>query len=485
MHKHQRLKLAILVLTLGIAGNCHLLAQHGYEASWKAGLLAADQNPAAIAQSPYQREIVLGAVNLTARNNLFQTDEFTSFLPYVLFEDLHPDYQSLAFGTGINSSDFYTRDEDSWYASRQSTAQVLGVNLRISNPNWIERGLARGVISFGFERTELFQISDVDAPLAQAYANNFGVTGNPRVSDDFFELRASEWNAMTLNLGVSIGRQKKLLHVVIGGKLMSAGPFMQLQAHNNLFTFGPGNTFSMSSDSIRFAYNPSFNRASSPSTGRRFLDFENSWGVAGEIGVIYQIFNYDRDPYLEIGASIQDIGAIQFWNLNHHSYRINNISTDAPNRNNPQTAEVLNSTFSTLAAEEVALGDGITERLPLRITAHAKYRVLKSKLNIHLRGEARQSWITNATWETLIRGTLSWETKMVSIFVPFTYSQLMFSTSPAITREPELGVFISFGEIFMIGSNDLLSSAFYSATRKGVTSSNLFLGLRIPVKSDF
>lgn len=152
----------ILCLLLIIFHGYRIPAQHSYDVSWKAGILGINQNPAAIATAPYQFGLTLASLDLSAENNLFQSNNFRAFAPTLLIRNLSSKPGSMAFTTNINNNSFAPNNVKSWSAINQSHGQVLGLYFQLKdNPDLFERGLVRRVLSIRLERNELFQIKDL------------------------------------------------------------------------------------------------------------------------------------------------------------------------------------------------------------------------------------------------------------------------------------------------------------------------------------
>ncbi|MEO1589147.1 MAG: hypothetical protein AAFS00_17850, partial [Bacteroidota bacterium] len=80
--------------------------QQAFEASWKAGMLGVNQNPASLVSTPYQGGFMLGSLNLSASNNLFETNNVLQFSPLALGEGLIGPLTQLPFLTGLTQADF-------------------------------------------------------------------------------------------------------------------------------------------------------------------------------------------------------------------------------------------------------------------------------------------------------------------------------------------------------------------------------------------
>lgn len=477
------LRVLVSGLLMGWVGG---LAQPAYEASWRAGLMATSQNPASVVAAPFRYEILLGSADLYAQNTLFETNDLQRFLPNNLLTNLVNQPNNLFLFTGIQTPPFYANQADNWYASNLHRIQGPGIAWRIkSNPDMMERGLARMAFSIRVERNELIQLNDMSRELAQAFVNGFPASPAEQITDDRFELRVQEWDGLALSYGLSLGRGNKLLHLAIGGKLLSIGNFMEFQAYNTTVGLSSGNAVSLQSDSVVFSYNPSFARAVSAQGNplRRWNNFEYSWGVLGELGLIYQVLDYQRQVRFEIGASVQDVGAVQFWNLNRTSYRLEatEVTRDDIAASTEAGVDGIDMLLDSLGTDTAFLGSGVTERLPLILTGHAKLRI-GQKWGLHLRGNFRRVTF-ESPWETLFRATLSYETKGLSFFLPVS-STLVLPSPSALELRPRLGLFLSLGDRLIVGSNDILTTMFYSSIRQGVAASHLFVGLHFPIKSE-
>jgi len=475
-----------------------------YEASWHAGMFGISQNPAAIAAASSRGEFLLGGINLSAQNNLFETDEIEQFFPTRLLGGLSQGPDSLAFLTDPAWEGFSPKGEGSWFASQQNQFQALGGFWRLeTDPDWVERGIARRVFSLRLEREELIQINDVDNGLARAYAQRFNadaLTGNS-FEDDYFNIRVQSWDALAANFALSFGRGKNLLHFGIGAKLLSAGAFMDLKAYGNRLEFQGNNQLSLQSDSVIFTYNPSFERAVGndqweyPSIQRRYNNFENAWGVAAEAGLIYQIFNYDRQPVAEVGVALKNIGIIQFWNLNQTRYHLPETATNYDLFQSGQMGvDRVNNVLQTLADDTTVLSRGLSERLPLVLASHARFNLGKKGWGVHLRGNFLRTTI-DAPWETLVRATLFYERRRQpedtdkkkgrwGIFIPVS-STLVLPSPTTIQLRPRVGLFISYKKRLIIGSNDLLTTMFYSSIRQGVAATHIFIGAHFPIAPNY
>ena len=146
--------------------------QHGYEASWRAGLSAQQQNPASATASPYRKEIMLGGLGLEASNNLFSTNEPNLFSPSVLAQQLGEGVRGMPFLTHLQGLDGPANLGESWNASHQAYFMGPGASWRLkTDPDWVERGLSRRVFSLRLERHEVSHISDVDPNILQTSLN--------------------------------------------------------------------------------------------------------------------------------------------------------------------------------------------------------------------------------------------------------------------------------------------------------------------------
>lgn len=460
-----------------------LLAQHGYEASWKAGLFAIDQNPAVIVSSPQKGEFLLGALNLSAQNNLFETNDLEIFLPHTLFGNLTANLTNLAFITNTRQQGLYANANSNWNASIVHRIQGPGGFWQLKiNDNMKERGLLRIAASLRMERHELIQINDMDAELGKGYANRFAsnqMTGIS-ISDDFFSARMQEWDAGALSFGVQIGKGLNLINIAVGAKLLSAGSFMDFRAYGTQLQFEPDNRLEVQADSVSFTYNPSFASAANPFGRRRYGNFENSWGIVGELGIVYQVINQNRLPKFEIGVSIQDFGRIQYWNLSNITYQIPAQTASYESFTSGFGVDLANRALQNLTIDTLHNATGITEQFPLLLTAHAKMNLGSKGWGLQFRGDFRRETVASS-WQTFLRATLGYEGKKASIFFPVS-TTLILPSSSSIEWRPRVGVFLTLGDKIVLGSNDVLTTMFYSSTRQGVAASHVFLGLHFPVE---
>jgi hypothetical protein len=451
--------------------------------------MAASQNPASFVAGPHRYELLIGSADLSARTSLFNTNAPNQFLPYLLLPNLVASPGNLLLFTRINHGDVTTSRADQWSASNQHRIQGPGFAWRIRvNPDWMERGLARMAFSIHVARHELIQLRGLDRELAQAFASGFApsqVAGRT-FTDDQFEVKVTEWDALALRYGLSWGKGKQLLHLAVGGNLLSVGNVMSFRAYQSQLSFGADQSLSLRSDSVSLAYNPSFARALSADGNpyRRWNHFEYSWGLSGEIGLIYQVTDYQRKTRFELGASVQNVGLVQYWNLTHTQYRVapTTVSQAWAGSQLQDGVAGIRTLLDSLATDTSNLGTGITERLPLILTAHAKLRIAR-QWGLHLRGNAQQL-DSSAPWETLLRATISYEGDRWQLFVPLsTTLALPLAGSP--TLRPQLGIFISLKDRLVLGSNDVLTNLIYSSIRDGVTATHLFVGLHFPLKPEF
>jgi hypothetical protein len=465
-------------LCCGVVGLGNLLyAQHAYEASWRAGLMAVDQNPAAIVAAPHRGEFLLGSLNLSAQNEGFETNELSIFAPPMLLRNLSNSLDSLTFLSHIQQAGYRPTASDEWSAHSYARAQGPSALWRLkTNPDLVERGLTRRVFSFRLERLESVQIQGVDAGLAQAYAQNFGGAQllSTQVSGESFSLQVREWDALALDFGISLGRGNHLFHLAGGAKALSAGSFLDVRMYGSEWEFGDNNDLILAADSVVLAYNPSYAAAAAPGGQRRFNNYEHSWGIAGEVGIIYQRMNYEREPSLEIGASAQGLGRIQYWNLQHHRYTVPSQTISLGLLQAPLGVEALQTELAKVANQEETRADGVTESLPIRLTAHGKIRLRKA-LGIQARADLVQ-FQAGGDWQTRYRATLCIEKEKTGFYFPLSSGQ---------DWNPQLGFLFSWGDVLIVGSNDVLSNLFASITRAGVRQSHIFAGLHFPIKKDF
>ncbi len=470
----------VWMLIGGIAPMC---GQSAYTASWKAGLWGTTLNPATLATSPHKVALSIGSLDVHAQNNLFEANRLNVFGPQQLVGDLFGGLENLTFMTDVASGAYYPLSTPKWSARHETRAQLLGVQFRKVNPDLLERGLTRMTFGVRWERNELLMIDEVGAGLAEGYVEGFSSLGATELETDNFSVRKRSWDALALNYGVSLGKGKNLLHIVIGAKLLSAGSFLDFEAFGSKFSFATNDELVLQSDSVRYAYNPSLEGAFSSGGARRFDQFEYSFGVAGEIGLIYQVKNLSRTPALEFGVALKDVGLIQYWNLTDRTYLIPPTTQSYLPGHTLTSAAELTQVLTTVADTSLKRGELTQETLPLHVTLHAKARLWRSKWNLHIMGNFRQDW-GQSTWQPWARATLTYESKRLSVFLPVSINP---QAPRAIMRawQPWMGCYVSVGDVLVLGSEDLLSNLYTSATRKGVRGSQVFLGLRIPFKSDY
>lgn len=454
----------------------------GYEASWGAGILGMSQNPAATTASVYTADFTVGALNISSGNNRFSTNAFAVFSPPSLFRSLGELSSSQPFTNDFQTRPYVTinNPEQEWNAYSNNKFIGPGGFWRLElDADWVERGLSRMTFSLWLERNETVAYTGIDESFIDPITAGLSSTqlGAYEASDDQFSLKYREWDALAINYGISLGRGNKLIHIAIGGKLLSAGSFMNLEIANGSISQNDVGEALLNASSVHFAYNPGFERGIGQGLDRRYKNFEYSWGVEGNIGVIYQALNYNREPTFEAGIGVQGIGAIQFWNLTNQTYTFeeDQVSSDDLMITQNQVSEfnrVLTSTSSSVVSE----GPGITEQLPMSVTLHAKQRI-NSVLGLQIRAVGYQQY-GSTDWHSNLRGTFCIERKGLSIYLPVSYQV-------GDVRTPYAGVYLAIKNSLVIGSEDILSNIFLSATRKGVTHSNLFLGLHFPIKKDY
>ncbi|MEM7656547.1 MAG: DUF5723 family protein [Bacteroidota bacterium] len=448
--------------------------QQGYEASWRAGLSAQQQNPASATASPYRKEIMFGGLSLAASNNLFSTNVPTQFVPSLLVQQLGMGVRGLPYLTNLRGLDGPAANEGPWNASHQTTIMGPGASWRLkTDPDWVERGLSRRVFSLRLERHEMSQINDLDASLIQPVLHGLS-SDSANWENQSFQLSHREWDALAGGFGLSWGRGNHLVHLGLETKLLSAGSFMEANVHALSADQEADRQLLISADSIQLRYNPSFAEASRPGGQSRWGDFEYSFGYEVAIGLIYQHINYNREPKLEIGASVQGIGHLQYWNLTSSRYQLDKEIL-APEELDAFTlgAEQANLLLQRLDSNAQLGVNGQRVNLPLRITSHAKYR-LSDKWGIQVRADAIQ--LNPREWETFLRATLCWEKGKWGFFVP---------VSASSQADPAVGAYLSIGEVLVLGSNDLLTNLVTSANRQGVTHTHFFAAFRIPLQKEY
>lgn len=454
----------------------------GYEASWGAGIWGMNQNPAATTASVYRSEFSLGFLNMSAKNDRFQTNSFSDFFPAGLVRGLADLSDSQPFTTDLSQGSYSLVADPGreWNASTTNKFIGPGGYKRLDlEADWVERGLSRMAFSLWLERSEVFALNGIDEsfvdPVIEGLASpNLGAYS---ADDNQFSIQYREWDALALAYGLSLGKGNKLFHIAIGGKLLSAGSYMDLQVYDAAIEQDASLATILSADSVSFAYNPSFEQGLGQGINRRFKDFEYSWGVEGNIGLIYQSLNYNREPVFEAGIGVQGIGAIQFWNLTSQTYGYDaEVVTPSDLLVSQPVVSEFDRVLSTTATSSVTKGPGVTERLPLSITAHAKQRI-NSALGLQLRAVTYQNYGSDA-WQANLRATFTIERKGLSFYLPVSY-QL------GAIQNPTTGLYIAISNGLVIGSEDLLSNLYLSATRRGVTASNFFVGLHFPINKDY
>ncbi|MEO0584176.1 MAG: DUF5723 family protein [Bacteroidota bacterium] len=460
--------------------------QQAFEASWKAGMLGVNQNPAALVSTPYQGGFMLGSLNLSASNNLFETNNVLQFSPLALGEGLLGPLRQLPFLTGLTQADFFANDAESWSAIGENQIQAVGFYVQSSNQDKVERGWQKSVFSLRLERNERYEISGIPAELAKGYVRGLEEMNGVDEQTDFFEVKVREFDALAWNYGVSLGKGKNRLNIVLGGKLLSGSSFMDFRAYNSRFSFNGGKQVTLQADSFVYAYNPSFGSAFAPAGQRRFSNNEFSFGLVGELGVIYQVKNISQEPVWEVGLAVRDVGAIQYWNLRNTSFVVPQQTRSFEPITTLQGADLLDTGLASIAQTRETGPEGVTEALPLRVTAHLKLRLTNSAnsdagWNVQLRGDFRKDE-SNPFWESFLRGTLSYESKKLSLFFPVS-STLQFPSSDPIEWTPRAGMYLSIGDVIVVGSNDILTNVYHAATRRGVAATHAFAGLRIPINS--
>lgn len=454
----------------------------GYEASWGAGILGMSQNPAATTASVYKANFTLGALNISSGNNRFSTNSFAAFAPPSLFRGLGELSDSQPFTNDIQIRDYTTiaTPDQEWNAHSNNKFIGPGGFWRLEmDPDWVERGLSRMTFSLWLERNETVAYSGIDESFVEPITNGLSSTqlGAYEARDDQFSITYREWDALALNYGVSLGKGNKLIHIAVGGKLLSAGAFMNLDVVNGSISQNGAGESILNASAVQLSYNPSFEQGIGQGLDRRYKNFEYSWGLEGNIGVIYQSLNYNREPVFEGGIGIQGLGAIQFWNLTNQTFTFQEEQvTPSDLIISQDLVSEYNRVLSSSATSVVTEGPGITERLPMSVTVHAKQRI-NSVLGLQIRAVGYQQ--TGSTdWHSNLRGTFSIERKGLSIFLPVSYQV-------GENRTPYAGVYLAIKNKLVIGSEDILSNLYLSATRKGVTHSNLFLGLHFPLQKDY
>lgn len=454
----------------------------GYEASWGAGIFGMSQNPATTTASVYKANFTLGALNSSTGNNRFSTNNFGVFSPPSLFRSLGELSDSQPFTNDFQSKTYATinNPEQEWSAYSNNKFIGPGGFWRLElDADWVERGLSRMTFSLWLERNEAVAYTGIDESFVGPVTNGLSSNqlGAYEASDDQFSIAYREWDALALNYGLSLGRGNKLIHIAFGGKLLSAGAFMNLDIINGSISQNQAGEALLNAGSVHFAYNPGFEKGIGQGLGRRYKNFEYSWGLEGNIGVIYQSLNYNREPVFEGGIGIQGLGAIQFWNLTNQTYTIQEeeVSSSDLMISQAQVSE-FNRVLSSAASTIISEGPGITEKLPISVTLHAKQRI-NSVLGLQVRAVGYQQ-IGSTNWHSNLRGTFCIERKDLSVYIPVSYQI-------GDQRTPYAGVYLAVKNRLVVGSEDILSNLFLSATRKGVTHSNLFLGLHFPLQKDY
>lgn len=461
---------------------CSIGQSGGYEASWGAGILGMSQNPAATTASVYKANFTLGALNISSGNNMFSTNNFGAFSPPSLFRSLGELSDSQPFTNDLQVREYTAIDNPGkeWNASSNNKFIGPGGFWRLElDADWVERGLSRMTFSLWLERNESVAYTGIDESFVDPITKGLSSDqlGVYEASDDQFSITYREWDALALNYGVSLGRGNKLIHIAVGGKLLSAGAFMNLDVVNGSISQNGAGEAILNASDVQFAYNPSFEQGIGQGLNRRFKNFEYSWGLEGNIGVIYQSLNHNREPVFEAGIGIQGIGVIQFWNLSNQTYSFQEEQVSSNDLVISQNlVSEYNRVLSSTASSVVTEGPGITEKLPTSVTVHAKQRI-NSVLGLQVRAVGYQQ-IGSTAWHSNLRGTFCIERKGLSIYLPVSYQV-------GENRTPYAGVYLAVKNRLVIGSEDILSNLYLSATRKGVTHSNIFLGLHFPLQKDY
>ncbi len=473
----------LLSMLLGLSSS--LWAQSGYEGAWSAGIIGMNQNPATLAAAPSKQEILLGAINVGTSTDALYSNHLGSVMPGRGLRSVFSPTWDLAFFTLDSESLTQTTFSDQPRAGLQMDARIQGPAFRTrlkTSPNLIERGLQRQAFSVRSVRTERLFIQDLPIDWWTYQQEGRLLNQNFDFSESSFA-RYEEWDAVALNYAQSWGRGQKLLHWSVGGELRSMGSFFQASVDQaSLQAMSDG--VDLSFVDLQIAYNPSFELSLDEEQRRRFRYFEHSWGVAGELGLLLQALDYDRKPKWEIGLAAFDLGLRQIWNLDHHTVdleagRLSREDVEATLLNPSEWVGVLHAA----GADTTQLGTGIQEYYSWRLVAHAKTQLGRSPWSVQLRADY-QNLQPVLGRRLRLSGMLSFEKKNFGVFVPVS-SQLGSEGNLWPTSTPQVGLHLHLANVFVMGSNDVVSNLVRTAVRTGAQATHVFVGIQIYLEKDW
>lgn len=479
-----RFYLAILLTILAIIPQAN--AQGGYLASWHRGLMGASFNPAFVAGGTHSREVNLIGGDLRSGNNLLATNLYGQFYPVNLVRGLKASAGALPLFTAGNQDGFtFQGQQANWTGWQENHILGPGYSRRLeTNPNLIERGLLRQAVFFQTGREEHINLSGLPADIAKYYHQNWksdDMAPSSLVSDAV-GLEVNQWDYLQVGYGFTLGRGLRLLHIGLSGQLRSVGAFGRANMWGTTWDFSE-NDLRIQADSMYWAYNPGFAGVISPTGGRRYNYFENSWGLSGGIGLVFQTLDYNRKPKWEVGAAWQQIGLVQYWNLDQTSYETVTGSLEYSEFGSARSGvSGIEALVGMLEADSMRLENGITESLPQKLSAHAKVRLGGGPWAIQVDGTTQLNWAESSLSRTRIRATLAVEEKSIALYFPLVMEVHSFKSGDL---DPSLGFVVSLRDVFVLGSDDVLSNMVLSATRQGVYHSNLFIGLHVLIDRDF
>jgi hypothetical protein len=416
----------------------------GYAADNYAGVHGVLFNPASIVDSNFKTDINLFSVSVVGANDFY----------------------------GINISDAMKGSYDIDKQSKQypMTSNNFLINADILGPSFMFNLAPKHSIAFFSRSRILMNVNNINGELFNQLSNDFSTNKDFNLNTGKFNLTATSWAEIGFSYATVLLNTEQ--HFLKGGI-----SFKYLQGAVNSYINADGAT-------VAYRYNGANTNLNNLSTSGTLtyggnLDFEKdlgnftmddgSKGFGVDFGFVYEFRPESKktslNKYLvKASFSLTDIGSINFVNGFQKSYDLNKTITEAQFLSAGSIKELLDKHYSVLS-------NGVQTKSYLPTAMHLNldwnffkkfYLNLNTDINMNSDTAVNKSTVAN-----LFSLTPRYETKWLSVYIPFSYMDF---------RGMQTGFGFRFGPLFM-GSSSVISN-FVSKESKGA---DVYLGLKIPI----
>ncbi|PTD15140.1 DUF5723 family protein [Flavobacterium columnare] len=402
-------------------------------------------NPATVVGSPYRLDL-----NLVSGSALLGNDYF-----------------------GVKITDLFKSNYDVNLQSKKfaSLDNNIIINADLLGPSFMFNIAPKHSIGFFSRARANFNVHELNGTLFDKFENNFKDTKNYNIDEGDFNMVMNAWAELGLSYGAIIlnndqytlkgGLSLKYLQGVLNSYAYGKNISLFFDAENITknqkitatgdFVYGGTRDFDKVDEKIK--YNP------------------NSSGVGADLGVVFEIKNQEKQKKYgpnykwKFGASVTDIGSINYKTNTENHYEFNSITVNQVLVDSAGDLDKILALFDT--SPEVYSSQKVM--LPTALHANIDWNFFR-KFYLNVNGDFNlndRKALNTLSIANSYMLTPRYETKWFSIAVPVNYLEY---------RGLNVGTSLRLGPLFL-GSGSILSNL-VSSESKGIDA---YVGLKVPI----